>query len=234
MADRTGQDTRDESALERVADIARELADTDGLDETLQRVVDLAMDYIEPCDGATLMVVNGGSVTTPASTGADANAADLAQFETGEGPCLSAMRDHETVTMEDIADDDRWPRWRDKVADLGWGSMIGLRLFVAEDTMGALDLYSRRPSAFDNHDEALARVFASHASVAMKAAISESGLQRALESRDIIGQAKGVLMERERLSGQQAFQRLVSISNDQNRKLREVARHIAETGALPD
>lgn len=219
--------------LERVAEIARRLAESENLDETLQRIVDLATGYIDHCDGASLMIVRRGAVTTPASTDADAHAADQAQYEAGEGPCLSAMEQHETVVVDDITSDDRWPAWRDAVSELGWASMIGLRLFIAQDTMGALNLYSRRTAAFDVRSQSLAQVFASHAAVAMKAAISESGLHRALESRDLIGQAKGVLMERDRLTGQEAFARLVAVSNDRNIKLREVARQITETGELP-
>ncbi len=227
------QDWAGDAGLERVAGIARQLAETDSLDETLQRIVDLAVGYIDGCDGGTLMIVRDGKVSTPATTDVDALAADQAQYVAGEGPCLSSMQQQETIVVDDIEHDDRWPAWRAEVADLGWGSMIGLRLFIARDTMGALNLYSRAKGAFDSHSQILAQVFASHAAVAMKAAISASGLNRALASRDVIGQAKGVLMERERLSGEQAFHRLVEISNDRNVKLREIAQEIAETGELP-
>ncbi|MDX1622161.1 MAG: GAF and ANTAR domain-containing protein [Nitriliruptorales bacterium] len=224
-----------EAALERVADIARELADSDSLDETLQQVVDLAVGYIDHCDGATLMFVgDGGKVSTPAWTSPEVRDSDLAQYETGEGPCLHSMREHETVVIDDLETEERWPEWRGAISDLGWRSMVGLRLFLAENTMGALNLYSRQPRGFDPHAQVPGRVFASHAAVAMKAAIGDQGLRRALESRDIIGQAKGVLMERERLSGQQAFDRLRELSNRRNVKLRDLAQDIAETGDVPE
>lgn len=228
-----GEDLTGAAGLERAAGIARRLAEADDLDETLQRIVDLAVGYIEDCDGATLMVIRRGEVITPAFSGPDAREADLAQYRAGEGPCLSAMEQHETVSIDDLEAEERWPKWRDEVSDLGWRSMVGLRLFVAESTLGALDLYARRAAGFDECSRALAQVFASHAAVAMKAAITESGLHRALESRDIIGQAKGVLMERERLTGEEAFGRLRELSNHHNIKVRELARHIAETGELP-
>lgn len=233
MADGSDRELAEEEALEKLVNIARQLAESDSLDETLQRIVDLSRDYLDNCDGSTLMLVRGGQVVTPASTDLDAYKADKAQHETGEGPCLSAMREHETIVIDDIPSDERWPRWRAKVSSLGWCSMVGLRLFVAEDTMGALDVYSRQTDGFDRHSQALARFFAAHAAVAMKAAISDAGLQRALESRDIIGQAKGILMERERLSGQQAFERLRQLSNAQNVKVRELAQHITESGEVP-
>lgn len=235
MTERAGEGLTGTAALERVADIARELAGAENLDETLQLVVDLAVDYIEHCEGATMLFVQSDdSVVTPAWATPEARAADTAQHDTGQGPCLSAMQEHETIVVEDMASEDRWPQWRAEVSDLGWRSMVGLRLFVAEDTMGALDLYSTRPRGFDEHSQALAAVFASHAAVAMKAAISQEGLQHALASRDVIGQAKGVLMERERLSAQQAFERLRELSNQHNIKVRDLARDITETGAVPD
>ena len=238
MADEAGgvaEDLSGERALEQVADIARRLSEAESLDETLQRVVDLAQDYIDNCDGATLMFVQpGGEITTPASTSLEAAKADWAQHETGEGPCLHALREHETVVIDSIDDEQRWPDWRAKTSELGWRSMVGMRLFIAENSMGALNLYSRQPDGFDQRSVVLSKVFASHAAVAMKAAISDQGLQQALQSRDIIGQAKGVLMEREKLSGRQAFDRLRQLSNDHNIKLRDLARDIAETGQVPD
>lgn len=238
MADETTDEARDQQlgrdeALEQVAEIARLLAEADSLDETLQRVVDLAHEFVDGCDAATLMITHAGGISTPAASSTDARRADEAQLRTGEGPCLSAMRQHTTVVIDDITTEDRWPSWREDVSGLGWRSMFGLRLFVEEDTLGALDLYSWRAHSFDDEARLLARVFASHASVAMKAAISERGLRAALRTRDVIGQAKGVLMERERLSGRQAFDRLRQLSNHHNIKLVELAQDIVETGELP-
>ena len=231
---RAGEDLEGTDALQRVADIARQLAAAESLDQTLQRIVDTATEYIEQCDGATLMIVRSGEVSTPAASHVDAKRADEAQYATGEGPCLSSMREHETIVIDDIAADERWPDWRDEVDGLGWRSMLGLRLFVAEDTLGALDLYSRQRDGFDRESQVLGQVFASHAAVAMKSAINDQGLKEALASRDVIGRAKGILMERERLTGQQAFDRLRKLSNDRNVKLRELAQRISETGEIPD
>lgn len=224
-----------DALLERLADVARQLAAAHDLDHTLQLVVDLARSTIAGCDGATLMLIRDGSrMITPASTGLRAYQADQAQYETGEGPCLTALREHETIVIDDLESEDRWPQWRLGVRELGFRSMLGLRLFVGEDTMGALDLYSESPRTFDRHAEMLGQVFASHAAVAMKAAVTEAGLERALDSRDVIGQAKGVLMERERLTGEEAFERLRRLSSRRNVKLRDLARDIVETGVVPD
>ena len=239
MSDLTGDVSFGEAlegvaALERIAGIGRRMAEAEGLDETLQRIVDLAAAYLEHCDGATLMLIElGGAVITPASTHVAARRADLAQVETGQGPCLSSMELQETTVIDDFDTEERWPDWRAAVRDLGWRSMVGLRLYIADDTMGALNLYSRRTEGFPPSSRVLAQVFASLAATAMKAAISEAGLERALEGRDHIGQAKGILMERERLSGAQAFERLRDLSNQHDLKVRELARRIAETGDVP-
>lgn len=223
-----------EPGLRRAADVARTLAEGDDLDETLQRIVDLAVSYIGTCAGASVMFLRDGDVTTPASTGAEAQQADLAQHETGEGPCLAALREHTTVIVDDIGGDDRWRAWHDEIEHLGWRSMVGKRLFLDGHTMGALNLYSREVEGFDEHAQALGEVFASHASIALKTAISVAGLREALQTRDVIGQAKGVLMERRRITGQQAFDHLRELSNNRNVKLRELARQIVETGEIPD
>ena len=232
--DEPGEDLGAMAGLERVARVARRLAEAETLDETLQLIVDLGQDYIDHCDGVTLMFVRSGKVSTPAFSNLEAMRSDQAQYTAGEGPCLSAMREQETMVIEDLSEEERWPAWREEISDLRWRSMIGLRLFIAEDTLGALNLYSREPHGFDTESQQLGQVFASHAAVAMKASINDQGLHEALETRDIIGQAKGVLMERERLSGQQAFERLRRLSNDHNVKLRELARRIVETGEVPD
>lgn len=219
----------------RVAAIARQLAEVEGLGATLDLIVDLSMDYLEHCDGATIMFVErGGGFATPAWTDDAARRADVAQHELGEGPCLSALREHDLVVVGDLRAEDRWPRWRAEVLELGWRSMIGLRLFVADDTMGALNLYSHRRDGFPAASQELGETFASVASVAMKSAISTEGLARALHARDEIGQAKGIVMERERVSGDEAFARLRELSNRRDLRVRDLAREVIETGDLSD
>lgn len=244
MTDGVAADRRDASfaeeldgieGLQRAASLSRQLAAQRDVDEVLQAIVDLSVGYLQHCDGASLMFVDAaGKVITPASTDLAAFESDQAQYRNDEGPCLSAMRTHDAVVIEDLAEEERWPDWREEVASLGWQSMTGLRLFVGDDTMGALNLYAREPGAFPPPSALLAEVFASIAAVAMKGAISEAGLRRALESRDVIGQAKGILMEREGLTGEQAFERLRRVANEHGRKIRGLAQDISETGDVPD
>ncbi|MFA9446071.1 ANTAR domain-containing protein [Egicoccus sp. AB-alg6-2] len=111
--------------------------------------------------------------------------------------------------------------------------MISFRLFLEGDTLGALNFYSATAHAFGARSRLLGQVFASHAAVAMKASIAEVGLHAALESRDVIGQAKGILMAREALTSQAAFDRLRDVSQRRNVALRELAEEATRTGESP-
>jgi GAF domain-containing protein len=235
MAGGRGEGSAAEELLEAVAEIARRLAEADDLDELLQRVVTLGEAYIDGCQGVSLMLVRkGGVISSPAYSSRVAYDSDQVQYATNEGPCLEAIREHHTVLIDDLETDERWPRYRDEALALGVRSMVSFRLFLLGDTMGALDFYSSRPHAFDERSRLLGQVFASHAAVALKAAISEAGTEAALRTRDVIGQAKGVLMSREGLTAMEAFEQLRARSQQLNRPVRELAVEVAETGELPD
>lgn len=234
VSDTADEERGGEQLLERVDAIARALSETEGLDATLQLVVDLSEDYLEACDGASLMIVQrGGRVFSPAYSSKVAYDSDQAQYATDESPCLEAIREHHTVIIDDLETDERWPDYRERALELGVRSMISFRLFIAGDTMGALNLYSADPHAFGERSKVVGQVFASHAAVAMKSAIEVAGLQAALETRDVIGQAKGIIMEREQITASEAFERLRGLSQASNRRLRDLAADIAESGDIP-
>ncbi len=231
----TGASVIDRYEAHMFAEIARELASARTLDETLQGVVDLACDVIEGCTSATISFIHrGGKISSPAFSGRLAKDADMLQYEVGEGPCLQAIREHETYRIDDMEEEERWPRFTERVQELGVASMLTFRLFHGRDTMGALNLYSQQPQAFDDEAEAFGTVFASHAAVALKSAISEAGDKEALESRDIIGQAKGILIERHGVSADVAFNVLRAASQRQNRRIRDIAEEIVRTAQLPE
>jgi GAF domain-containing protein len=225
----------DEALLERIGAIGRELSDANGLQETLQRIVELGEEMLEHCDGASLMLIGrGGKIATPASSSPVAYESDMAQYATGQGPCLDAIRHQATIVMDDLAAEERWPDYRARVLELGVRSMISFQLFVTADSIGALDLYSRRPHAFDRRAQLIGQVFAAQASVAMKAALIEAGLETAIQSRDVIGQAKGIVMARRHLTANMAFEVLKQLSQDRNQRLADLAEQIAQTGEVPE
>ena len=236
MSGRTSRHSVEEAALGKVAQIARKLAATHTLDETLQRIVDLGVDYIDPCEGASISIIRGRAVTTPVWSNRTVFEADQAQYRHNQGPCLQAIAVHETIVIDDLAGEQRWPKWREAVLDLDLRSSSSFRLFLAadgEETFGSLNMYSSRAHALDAHVQALGQVFASHAAVALKAAITEAGLEQAIRSRDLIGQAKGILMEQNHVSADEALQMLRRTAHDRTIGIHTLAEQVTESGALP-
>ncbi|WP_326837461.1 GAF and ANTAR domain-containing protein [Amycolatopsis rhabdoformis] len=150
---------------------------------------------------------------------------DRLQSELGEGPCLSAIRDESTVRVPDFAKPDQpWPLFATAATERGVRSLLAMRLFVHHEILGALNLYARRPDSFTADSEILADLVAQHAAVALAGANRAHHLNVALASRDILGQAKGILMQRDNLTSLQAFATLVRASQDTNMKVLDVAR----------
>lgn len=221
------------------AQIARDLqaqGSPEGIQETVTKT---AVATVASCDHAAISVVRRrGGVQTVAPTDDVPSRVDALQYETGEGPCLDAIRVHQTYVIDDLARDDRWPRFsRRAAAETGVRSMMSFRLFVQGDTIGALNFYARRPAAFESHAQVLGTVLGAHAALAVTAAREHQRAQQldeALESSRRIGVAVGILMVRHRLTADDAFARLRRASRYLNLKLRDVAEHVTETGALPD
>lgn len=231
---RVGPEQHEDDLLELLAGIALELSEAETLQATMQRVVDLAEQLIVACHGASLMLISkGGMIETPAHSSRTALDSDRAQYETGEGPCLDAIRDEPRVVLNDLQADRRWPAYRARASELGIGSMLAFRLFVSGDTIGALNLYSREVDAFDMRSQVVGQVFAMHASVALKASLTEAALDTMLRSRDVIGQAKGIIMARRRMTADMAFEALRDLSQRRNQRIHELAQKIAETGEIP-
>lgn len=132
-----------------------------------------------------------------------------------------------------MATESRWPLFSARAAQKGVGSMLAFQLYVEGDNLGALNLFSRDVGGFDDRSVTVGEMFAAHAAVAYSAAQREAALERALVSRELVGQAQGILMERRRLRSDRAFAALQRSSQDRNVKLAEVARRLVETGDLP-
>jgi transcriptional regulator with GAF, ATPase, and Fis domain len=220
---------------EMFADIGRHLLAADGVDETLDLVVHLACDNIDGCNHAAISWVTGRRVLTPAATDDVPRRVDEIQYETGEGPCLDAIRDNEVFATDDLATEHRWPNFATRaVEEGGIHSMMSFRLFAEKDTMGALNLYSERVAAFDDLAEAIGVVFAAHAAIALSGARAQENYERAIESRDVIGQAKGILVERRRITPREAFRVLRAASQSRNVKVHDVAADLVDTGRDPE
>ena len=214
--------------------VARELQEEHGdVEATLQRITRAAVDTVPGADECGISyVVRRKDVEPRAWTSELPRVVDALQGRLHQGPCMDAIWDQRVVAVPDVAAEERWPRFAREAAELGVGSLLCFQLFVEGDNLGALNLYARSAGAFDAESEDVGLLFAAHAAVALAGAEHESNLRAGMDHRDLIGQAKGILMERYRLTAVQAFDLLVRTSSLTNRKLRDVADELTSTGHL--
>ncbi|WP_133412058.1 GAF and ANTAR domain-containing protein [Vallicoccus soli] len=222
---------------EALVDLVQLLAEPE-VDPTrsLERGVALAVRHLVPDGWASVTEVTGprSAPSTPAASGDVALRADLLQYDLGEGPCLAAARDEPEVGVDDLPSEARYPRWAPRAAaELGIASSLSLRLRAGERVVGALNLYAPRPRSFDDGRAAAARAFAAHLAVALRWARTNEQLHRALETRGLIGQAQGLLMERFGIDAGRAFDVLNRVSQDSNTRLVDVALRLVETRRTP-
>jgi GAF domain-containing protein len=221
------------SAVLMVAELAADLADTPSLEDLLQRALALAIEIVPGCEQAGISLLQDRIVETPASLGDMAGACDKLQEQLGDGPCVTALLESEVILIDDLLADGRWPEFAAGAARAGVRSMLACRLATQRDKLGALNLYSSAPQAFTQDSESMAIGYAAHVSLALSALDREANLRRAMQSREIIGQAMGILMERHRVTASQAFDVMVHASQRTNIKLRTIAEELVRTGTLP-
>jgi GAF domain-containing protein len=212
------------------------------MEDLLQTVADLAKSVMPGHPEASVSLLVKDRPTTVASTGQLATDLDEKQYDRDHGPCLHAARTGEMVEIADTRTDTRWPDYMPRAAEHGALSSLSVPLPIDEDEQlcGALNIYAREPHAFDEDSRASAARFAPYATVAAgnlhayrSARDMADNLQTALETRGVIDQAKGILMERYKLTADQAFQILAELSMKTNRKLRAIADDLVRTGELP-
>jgi GAF domain-containing protein len=214
---------------------ARRLQEEHGdVESTLKAITATAITVVPKAEECSISYVMGRSKVEPrASTSDLPGAIDALQERLGQGPCLDAVWEQQVVRVDDVAADARWPEFARQASELGVGSMMCFQLFVQGDQLGGLNLYAGRPGAFDDESQDIGQMFAAHAAVAVAGAEHEANLRTAVSGRDVIGQAKGILMERHKLTADQAFGVLARVSQELNRKLADIAREVSDTGAVP-
>ena len=226
-------------ALERLGRLSlRELS----MESLLQQVAELSKTVMPGNPEASVLLLVKDKPTTVAHTGQLAVDLDETQYERGHGPCLHAARTGELTEIADTRTETRWQDYTQRAAERGNLSSLSIPLVIDEDEQvtGALNVYARQPDAFDEDSRSVATRFGPYAAVAagnmyayQSARDLADNLQAALESRAVIDQAKGVLIERYKVTPDQAFQLLARASMNANRKVRDVADHLVHTGELP-
>lgn len=209
------------------------------LRSVLQTVSDLCTQVLPGGTSASVTLLARTGAATVVHTGRLALDLDESQYEHGDGPCLHAAASGDVVEIVDARTDTRWARYMPSAVRASALSSLSIPLGSPEQMAASLNVYAHEPGAFDDDSRGAATEFARFAGVAvanMRAYQSArelaDNLQTALESRAVIDQAKGILIERHHLTAEQAFQHLVQASSRSNRKLREVADRLVQTGEL--
>jgi len=215
---------------ERVGRLARSLEAEADPGAVLDEIVTAAVRFVPGVEDASVtLVVARRQVTSRHRTGDLPERVDAIQTGTGEGPCLDAAYEQDTVRVPDLRSEQRWPHFAQQAVEAGAGSMLSFQLYVHGDTLGVLNLYSRHPDAFDDESEQVGLLLADQAAAALARAQELDHLQRAAASRDLIGQARGMLMERYGIDDGAAFRVLAEVGRSTDRTLRAVAEELVTT-----
>ena len=223
------------------------LAPEEKVDTTLGRIANLSVQIVHGCDFSGVSLVENGSIRTVGHTSPLVKEIDEIQYATHQGPCLSAIGDEggpdgpRTFEIVSMAEDRTWPEFSSRAADKGLNSLLAFTLRTPQKVLGSLNLYATRPEAFDFADRTIGAIFAAHASVALANAQAMERAQRRVDElldgyahREVIGQAKGILMEREGCTEEQAFAILARVSQRLEKRLRDVAMDVIESRSSED
>jgi hypothetical protein len=216
--------------------LTRRLLDAATVADVLEQVVSAAHRVIPGADLVSVTLRSpDGAFFTPVETGPLATELDHVQYDTGEGPCVDAARrtgpGH--IRSDDLATEPAWPTFGPIAAQRGFTAVLSTTLLpdaAPPRLTGALNIYARHPATLHPHAAETALLLATHASLALAgtqavelAALREAQLHQAIESRDVIGQAKGILMNRQGISADDAFDLLRRTSQHLNIKLAALA-----------
>ena len=215
---------------QRMAELARVVALARSVEDVLSDVTAEVKTLIEGVDTAgVLLIGKGGRFESVAGTSELPQRLDELQMKFREGPCVQAALDDLIVRTDDFRTEQRWPSYSAAAVDLGVLSGLSFKLYTSAQTAGALNLFSFKENAFDAEAETIGAVLAAHAAAAILASRQSEQLESALSTRDQIGQAKGIIMERYDVDDIAAFEMLRKLSQDSNTRLTEVAKRVIET-----
>ncbi|AYJ47992.1 GAF and ANTAR domain-containing protein [Rhodococcus sp. P1Y] len=219
-------------------DLGRALADATrgffrpgSVEDTFRAVTESVTSLLAGADCADVLIIAGrNKFQSHAATSDLPVRLDVLQEEMNEGPCVDAAHRDVLVRCDDFATDTRWPRFGPQAVKAGVRSSLSFQLYTSDDTIGALNVFGRLPHAFTKDDEEVGSMFATNAALAVYAANKAHQFDSALASRDLIGQAKGMLMERYSIGAAQAFGLLSKISQDSNTPIAALASDVVKHG----
>jgi GAF domain-containing protein len=219
------------STVERLVRRLRASGDDSG--ELLARICREAVRLVPAARDVGVIITDAQhNLATVCATGPAPQQLDELQMKLGTGPCLTAARKQIVVRMHDVAADTRWTEFRAAATSCDVASMLCVPLHVDDQVLGTLSLYGEKADIFREGAEPVARMLAALAAVALAESQQRERMERALANRDLIGQAKGILMHRHGIRGDEAFEMLRAHSQRTNTKLIAVAERVVETGAL--
>jgi GAF domain-containing protein len=213
----------------RMAELARAMAGPRTPEEILAEVTAAAVELIPGVDTAGVLLLRKSGYESLAGTMDIPHRLDQLQMKFNEGPCIQAAVDDVVVRTDDFRDEVRWPKYSPAVVEVGVLSGISFKLFTADHTAGALNLFGFKPYTWSNEDETIGSVLAAQATAAILANQHGRQLETALLTRDRIGQAKGIIMERYQVDDMRAFNMLRTLSQESNIKLADVAAKVIDT-----
>jgi GAF domain-containing protein len=209
------------------------LVEAPEIDALLDKTVRLAADVVTPAAACGVTIRRDGQPFTVATSNDLAAQVDEIQYGTDEGPCLDALRTGAVVVVDDLSQDERWPRYRPHAIAHGVVSSLSLPLIVEGESLGALNLYSAAPATFHGPHREHAEAFAAQSSAALTVGLRQvrqvevrHQLAEAMVSSSVIDQAIGILMGQQRCTASAAFDLLRQASQHRNRKLRDIATDI--------
>jgi GAF domain-containing protein len=218
-----------DDAVQELVALAGVVLVATNLSETLEEICRIAVRAVPGAEGASVTTHSEGA---PSAVASDdwAKGLDETQFAEHEGPCLDAFRTGNAFRIRDFTSDNRWPSYSEQAIARGASSMLSIPLTSQGNLIGALNFYSRKPNAFDAEAASLGQVVAGHVGLASQVSAAffrhrdlAEQLAEAMKSRAVIEQAKGVLMALHSIDADAAFDMLRSDSQNNNRKLRDVA-----------
>lgn len=234
-------EARSDDVALAVTELAQLLVAEEGVENTLQRIADLAARVIPDCDAAGVTLYVEGKYVTAAYTDGRTLEVDEGQYSRDEGPCLQSMRDRAVMRVDVDEAGDRWPEFLDDARRSGIHSFLAAPMLLKNQAIGSLNLYSAQANGFTELDDVLVALFTSQASIAVANAKTYADaveltrqLKEAIASRAVIEQAKGVLMAREVIDADAAFNRLRSWSQSRNVKLRDIAKEVVDSAVQGD